>query len=193
LAVIASDAEVLTYDEQLLKLPDIKKRVESMRDMIISTSQGLRRLSLNLRPPVLDNLGLVPALRWLVDGLKGEAKINAQLKITGKNPELTSKRAVNIFRIVQESLNNVRQHSEATHVSLKLVFNDNNIMLTIQDNGKGFLLPKSHELTKQGKLGLIGMKQRAQFMNGTISFQSKVGTGTKIHFVCPANDYGATE
>ena len=180
LAVIATDAQLLTCAEQVSNLPIIKKKAESIRDMIISVSHDLRRLSLDLRPTVLDDLGLVPALRWLVDGFQRKSGISAQIETIGENKQLSKKYTVNIFRIVQEALTNVQKHSEATDVFIKLQFTDKSIKLTIQDNGKGFVLPENAELTAQAKLGLIGMQQRAQFLNGSTILQSQIGKGTIV-------------
>jgi two-component system sensor histidine kinase DegS len=141
----------------------------------------LRRLSLDLRPTVLDDLGLVPAIRWLVDGFKQETGINTRLEITGDNSQLSKKYTVNLFRIVQEALSNVRQHSGARNVEITLQFADKMLTLQIQDDGSGFVLPSTNaELTSRGKLGLIGMQQRARLLNGLISYQSEIGKGTTI-------------
>jgi two-component system, NarL family, sensor histidine kinase DegS len=181
LAVIATDAQLLSGDKQLYKLPDIQKRAESIRDMIISVSHDLRRLSLNLRPTVLDDLGLVPAIRWLIDGFKQETGIDTHLEITGENVQLSKKCTVNVFRIVQEALSNVRQHSGARSVEISLQFTNEMLAIQVQDDGSGFLLPGTNaELTSKGKLGLIGMQQRARLLNGLISYQSEIGKGTTI-------------
>jgi signal transduction histidine kinase len=180
LAVIATDAQLLTCTDQVKNLPVVKNKAESIRDMIISVSHDLRRLSLDLRPTVLDDLGLVPALRWLVDGFQQKSGIYAQIEAIGENTHLSKKYTVNIFRIVQEALSNIQKHSEATNVFVKLQFIDKSIKLTIQDNGKGFVLPKNAELTAQAKLGLLGMQQRAQFLNGSMILQSQIGKGTIV-------------
>jgi signal transduction histidine kinase len=181
LAVIATDAQLLSGDRQLDELPDMQRRAVSIRDMIISVSNDLRRLSLDLRPTVLDDLGLVPAIRWLVDGFKQETGINTRLEITGDNSQLSKKYTVNLFRIVQEALSNVRQHSGARNVEITLQFADKMLTLQIQDDGSGFVLPSTNaELTSRGKLGLIGMQQRARLLNGLISYQSEIGKGTTI-------------
>jgi signal transduction histidine kinase len=181
LAVIATDAQLLSGDKRLDHLPDFQKRAISIRDMIISVSHDLRRLSLDLRPTVLDDLGLVPAIRWLVDGFKQETGIETHLEISGETVNLSKKCTVNVFRIVQEALSNVRQHSGACNVEISLRFTNEMLAINLHDDGSGFVLPGTNaELTSKGKLGLIGMQQRARLLNGLITYSSEIGKGTTI-------------
>ncbi|MBN1189198.1 MAG: sensor histidine kinase [Dehalococcoidales bacterium] len=181
LTALAINANLLMNNKHLHDLPDIRNEIQSQREMVISVSQDLRRLSLDLRPTVLDDLGLVPAIYWLIDKFKQETGISAQIKISGDNPRVSKKYSVNIFRIVQEALNNVKRHSEATSVVVTLQFTDKKIILTIADNGKGFIIPKtSNELTNKAKLGIIGMRQRAQFLDAALIIKSEIGKGTTV-------------
>jgi two-component system, NarL family, sensor histidine kinase DegS len=183
LAGVASLAQMLARDKSLDISPALKERSESIRDTIISISQDLRRLSIDLRPTVLDDLGLIPALYWLVDRFKQESGIDAQMEIIGETRELTKKITVLIFRIVQEALTNARKHSKAKNVRVTLQFMDKKIKAVVQDDGKGFSVPavfKQYELLDRGKLGLIGMHQRTQVLNGTFVIKSESGKGTMI-------------
>ncbi len=181
LAGVATIAQLLAQDKNLTEFPLLKQRAESVRDIIISISQDLRRLSIGLRPTVVDDLGLVPAIYWLVDGFKQESGISAQVEIIGEDRELTKKITVLIFRIVQEALNNAKRHSKAAAVKVTLLFTDKYIRATIRDNGEGFFVPRDYEaLMTQGKLGLIGMLQRTQALNGTFNIHSEPGKGTSI-------------
>jgi two-component system, NarL family, sensor histidine kinase DegS len=183
LAGVASLAQMLARDKSLENSPALKERSESIRDTIISISHDLRRLSVDLRPTVLDDLGLIPALYWLVDRFKQESGIAAQMEIIGESRELTKKITVLIFRIVQEALNNARKHSQAKNVRVTLQFRDKTIKAVVQDDGKGFSVQdvfKHYELLDRGKLGLIGMHQRTQVLNGTFAIKSEPGKGTLI-------------
>jgi two-component system, NarL family, sensor histidine kinase DegS len=183
LAGVASLTQMLARDKNLEKLPPLKERAESIKDTIISISQDLRRLSVDLRPTVLDDLGLIPALFWLVDRFKQESGINAQMEIIGEECELTKKITVLIFRIVQEALTNAKKHSEAKNVRVTLQFMDTKIRAVIQDDGKGFSVQQvfnRYVLLDKGKLGLIGMQQRTQVLNGTFNIKSEPGRGTLI-------------
>jgi signal transduction histidine kinase len=181
LAVIASTTQLLATNQHFEDAPAIKQRVESIRDMIISVSQDLRRLSIDLRPTVLDDLGLIPSLRWLVDTFQQDSGIEAAIKITGEQKPLTKKITIQLFRIVQEALNNARKHSQATRIEVNIQFTLKTIRATIQDNGKGFRVPKAYDdLMSQGKLGLIGMQQRTQVLNGSLTINSEAGKGTLV-------------
>ncbi len=178
---LAIHARLLTADHNLDNLPDIKKGIEFISDTIISVGQDLRRVTLNLRPAILDDMGLVPALRWLTNDFKEETGINSHIEVLGESNQLSTKYIVNIFRIVQEALNNVKKHSSATEVTVSIKFSDEIIKVVIQDNGKGFPLPvSSSDLTAKGKLGLVGMQQRSQLLNGNIDFLSEPGKGTTV-------------
>lgn len=181
LAVTASTTQLLAEDKLLENQPELKQRVENVRDMIISISVDLRRLSVDLRPTVLDDLGLVPALRWLADEFQRITGINTQIEITGAQQELSKKITVLVFRIVQEALSNARKHAGASSIRVRLEFKEATIKVTIQDNGKGFKVPDHFDrLMYSGKLGLMGMQQRTQVLNGIFSIHSEIGKGTTI-------------
>jgi signal transduction histidine kinase len=180
LAVAASSIQMILSDRKMEKVPDLKNKIELVRDMTISISEDLRRLSIDLRPTVLDDLGFIPSLRWLIDRLNEDKHIKASLSIIG-NPQVVSKKVtVLIFRIVQEALSNTRKHSEAENAKVTLEFTGRTVKTTIKDDGKGFTLPKYNQLIAQGKLGLIGMKQRAQALNGKVDIYSLPGAGTTV-------------
>jgi len=181
LAVAASSTQMLVGHPQVGNLPDLKQKLENIRDMIVGISPDLRRSSIDLRPTVLDDLGLVPALRWLVDGLRENTGIQAQITISGEPRELSKKVTVLVFRIVQEALNNAGHHARADRVEVELQFWPQKINIKIQDNGRGFVVPGHFDkLMYQGKLGLIGMQQRTRVLNGTFIIQSEIGKGTRI-------------
>jgi two-component system, NarL family, sensor histidine kinase DegS len=181
LTAIAINARLLTCNEY--KLPELKDKIAALGDKVISVSEDLRRMTLDLRPTVLDDLGLLSAIRWLVNVFQEESGINTCLEIEGEDNRITAKHSINIFRIIQEALNNIKQHSKATKVNIKVQIAENRIMVSIQDNGQGFSPPvRNGELTARGKLGLIGMQQRVQFLNGTFHLQSEIDKGTRIYF-----------
>jgi signal transduction histidine kinase len=180
LLVIATRAEELGSRENVKSEPESQQRAEWIRDATLSVSQELRRLSLDLRPAVLDNLGLVPAIRWLIREL-AQDNINGRLEITGEPRTLSPEIDINIFRIVQEALNNIRRHSRATEALVSLEFEPEALKLTIRDNGTGFSPPiNTGELTSLGKLGLTGIQQRVRSLNGTYNLETTQGKGTEI-------------
>ena len=179
LLVIATRAQSLSTSETFSDSPQSKEQIQWIKDTAISISDEMRRLSLDLRPSVLDNLGLMSALRWLINNLNQEG-IKAHMVLKGEARKLSSEVDINIFRIMQEALNNVRRHSNATEVYVNIEFKVNNIMIEIRDNGKGFSSPTTTELVAMGKLGLLGMQQRIYSLNGSFNLESEIGKGTNL-------------
>ena len=149
--------------------------------------QGVRRFDRDLRPPILDDLGLLSALRWLVDELKGQSGIAADITVSGNERRLSAEAELIVFRIVQEALRNVEKHAEASKLKVKVEFDQGKMKLSISDNGKGFDLGESlAELPRAGKLGLAGMEERVRLLGGTLKIQSKLGKGTTVEIEIPA-------
>ena len=179
LLVLATHAESLSNHENVKTITKSKSEALWIRDTAISVSNELRRLSLDLRPGILDNLGLIPALRWLANNLSVDG-ISTRFEITGIERRFPPEVEIHLFRIVQEALNNIRRHSNATAVLIKFEFTPN-VRIKIQDNGIGGSLSKTPgEYATSGKLGLAGMQQRAQFINANFSMDSENGKGTQI-------------
>lgn len=166
--------------------PDWAARLEGLRSLATQALQSVRRLSRDLRPPVLDDLGLVPAIRGLVTALEQEEGIEARLEVSGPPRRLESEVELTVFRIAQEALNNVRRHAGASSVAVKLAFLPKCIRMRVRDNGKGFQVPGSiAELAGSGKLGLIGMHERARILGGVLRIESQVGQGTEVLLEVP--------
>jgi len=177
LAVTASYAHSLSLSDSSVKKTDLQQITTSLFGAV----ENLRRLTSNLRPSILDNLGLLPALRWLIDCLKQDTGIETDIFIIGEPRRLNTDYEDNIFRIVQEALNNVRKHSGATKVSLTETFSPESLQITVHDNGKGFVLPKKlGRYSLESKIGLIGMQQRARFIGSHVSIITRPGAGTTI-------------
>jgi PAS domain S-box-containing protein len=142
---------------------------------------SVRIFSRDLRPPMIDDLGLVPALEWLVEHLNSESRMGIEMKINGAGRRLAPEAELSIFRIVQEALSNVRRHAEATSVNVKLEFGEPGIAVAVEDNGKGFDVPDLvGGFSRQGKLGLAGMEERARLLGAELGIESRPGAGTVI-------------
>jgi two-component system sensor histidine kinase DegS len=180
LLVIANRAHGLISNNKA-DIEDIKKQIDWMHKMIIHVSDDVRRISLGLWPSVLDNLGLVPALRWLIDELNQQGNPDTELQVVGEIKKLPAEIELIIFRIVQEGLNNVRRHSSATKAIVEIRFLEDSLSLLISDNGSGFYVPlKVGNFAEKGKLGIIGMHQKCKLVGGDFNIYSKPGSGTKI-------------
>jgi signal transduction histidine kinase len=124
LLVIANRAHGLVSSDNKSDITDIKKQIDWMHKMIIHVSDDVRRISLGLWPSVLDNLGLVPALRWLIDELNQQGNPDTELKVSGEIKKLPAEMELIVFRIVQEGLNNTRRHSSATKATVEIEFSE---------------------------------------------------------------------
>lgn len=181
LVVMANSIQTVVMDEESKVGPQTRTQLERIQYLALQTTEELRRLCLDLRPSILDNLGLVPAVRWLVDWFDEEASPRGRLVVTGEERKLSSEVEVLIFRFVQEALSNARQHAEATQVVVSLDFRAEAIKATAQDNGKGFRVPENiGGFATKGKLGLIGMQERARLVNGDFHIASWPGQGTTV-------------
>jgi len=173
-----------------LKLSDsLKQKLEGLRCQTVEALESLRCIAQDLRPRILDDLGLIAALEWMTDDLIKNHGIEAQVEVLGAQRSLPSEVQLLLFRIAQEALNNVRRHAEASMALVIVEFADDKTILTITDNGNGFQLPERiGDLTSIGKLGLAGMQERAQLINGKLRLKSEPGKGTTITVEVPTQD-----
>jgi two-component system sensor histidine kinase DegS len=181
LLVIANRAQSMVSENDSKNGHKRKAQAEWIRDAVLDLSEDVRRLSLDLRPAILDNIGLLPAIKWLVNRLNVENYMKTKLVVEGEVRKLPPESDVIIFRIIQEALNNIRRHSKATKSLVTVEFSKEQVKITVEDNGVGFHLPKTvGRLAIERKLGIISMKQRASFLHGTLNIISETGKGTKI-------------
>ena len=167
----------------------ISEKLEDLRVKATEALENLHRYAQDLRPRILDDLGLIPALEWMTEELTKQHKIDARAEIVGIEPALSPEVQLLLFRIAQEALNNVRRHAEASVVVVKLEFAGGKVRMTISDNGKGVQLPnRAEELASTGKLGIIGMHERARLAGGTLSIQSELGKGTQVIAEIPLSE-----
>ena len=181
LVVIANNSEALiTHEHEDVSL-EAKVHAEKIRDMALHAADDVRRISHDLRPSILDIMGLTASLRWLTEHLAKESGITIDVIVNGEERRLNPKAELIIFRIGQEALNNVVRHSKASQATITLNFAPERIRITIWDNGKGFLPPRRiDDLAIQGKLGLKGMQERANLLDAILNIQSEPAKGTTI-------------
>jgi two-component system, NarL family, sensor histidine kinase DegS len=164
-----------------LALGKSRLSVQEIREKIRKILKELRRFGQELRPSILDDLGLIPAVKWLASDLSINYSMNVTTEITGRQRQFKSDTELLLFRIIQEALTNVRKHSKATEATIRIDYFEQNARIEISDNGHGFDIPyKSGELTKRGKLGLTGIEERVQLLGGTLNIVSHPGDGTSI-------------
>lgn len=186
LASLSRGLDSLSTGEKKLTKPVIE-RLEKLHEMADSALNGVRRFSQDLRPSILDDLGLVPALEWLITDLEKGYGMATKVDITGSPRQLTPETKLTVFRIAQEVLSNIRRHSQASAVEMSLDFSADALTLIINDNGEGFNVPdRTSDLALSGKLGIIGMRERARLIGGTLIVQSERGAGTTVTLRIPS-------
>jgi PAS domain S-box-containing protein len=179
LVVVSRNLDDLASGNTKLSIQDIKKQVRSIL-------QGVRHFSQQLRPSILDDLGLLPAVKWLASDLIKNYNIIADVEVVGNQRKLPPEADLMLFRIIQEALTNVRKHSEANRVCVRVEFADHNTKVIVSDNGKGFEMPaRVDDLARTGKLGLTGMQERTQLLGGTLTIDSKLGKGATVTVEVP--------
>lgn len=163
------------------ELPEVVVgELEQVHSIADEVYKNLQRYARDLRPSIIDQMGLVASLNWLVEELSKELGIKAEVKASAL-PSLPSEKELVMFRIAQEALNNVRRHADASEVSITVELDAGNIRMTITDNGKGFSLSKlTGDLVREGKLGVLGMEERARLIGGNLEIKSEPGKGTTI-------------
>jgi len=160
--------------------------LEKLREQIDSILEGVRRFSQDLRPSILDDLGLLPALEWLASDLTDHFAISIGMAVLGSERRFSPEVELLLFRIAQEALRNVWRHSGASRAWITVDFSDDKTVLTIRDNGKGFELPKRvSDLAGTGKLGLAGVEERAKLLGGSLTVDSELGKGTTVTVEVP--------
>lgn len=163
----------------------IESRLKEMVELLDAAVKTIRKISSELRPGILDDMGLVAALEWQALEFQKRFQIPIEFKGPDHPREIDASIATGLFRLFQESLTNIARHSGATLVSATLEATGNEISLTIKDNGKGF-----DTEAQRGKrtLGLLGMRERALMMNGKLSIESTPGRGATVKIYVPSSE-----
>jgi PAS domain S-box-containing protein len=167
--------------------------LEEVREKIDESLVRIRRFIQYLRPPILEYLGLVPALRELVEQMQREAGIRIAIESTRDRYPLNAEQQLLVYRIVQEALRNVLKHSRGESCAVRLGTEGRFIRIAIEDNGVGFPARDTNDLVSSGKLGLMGMQERAHLLGGTIDIRSSMGGGTTVTLSIPEPGCGGEE
>jgi signal transduction histidine kinase len=164
--------------------PPARARVAQVRALLEQVEAQLRRLSHELRPTVLDDLGLIPALEFLAEGMSKRAGV--AVVVTGSTGgRLPSQVEIVLYRAVQEGLTNVAKHAQARRVTVHLERHAEEIVCSIRDNGRGFDTSDRPGLTDRQGLGLIGIRERVAALGGTLLIASSPGEGTTLEVAIP--------
>lgn len=175
--------DVATLQDDIpLELAPLRRTTEGMNQLIDSTVAAVRRIAADLRPVMLDDLGLASAVEWLASEFTRRHGIEVKLAISDDDMDFDHATATAIYRLVQEALTNVARHAQASAVSVTLVHDAAENVIIISDNGRG-ICPEDEG--KAGSFGLLGMKERTHLLGGKMIIASKPSEGTTIRIVIP--------
>lgn len=166
-------------------LETMKERIAQTQRLVANSVSAVHRFARELRPAVLDDLGLVPALRGYCEGLSTRRKFRIQLTTSGRIERLDSPRRTALYRVAQEALTNVSRHAMATKVRVTLSEKGPLIRMEVKDNGKSFAVAQTLSRQNPNRLGLIGMKERIEMVGGAFSITSLPGQGTSVRAEVP--------
>jgi signal transduction histidine kinase len=167
---------------QIRGTPALQRKIKSMTGQIDATIQAVRRIATELRPGVLDNLGLAAAIEWQATEFQTRTGIRCAMTIDVTESIWEQNFSTACFRIFQETLTNIIRHAQATRVEVRLAQEDPQLILTVKDNGRGIT---EKEVLQAQSIGLIGMKERATQLGGEISFCGQPGLGTTVTLRVP--------
>lgn len=170
------DKVISTASDQF-QLSPLRKRIEEMSRLMDTTINVVRRIASELRPSVLDDLGLGEALEWQAQQFQERTGINCKCDSSLQDFDLTEDQATAVFRIFQEALTNILRHAQATHVRYVMQEDGEEFRLTIADNGRGIT---NEEKSGRRSLGLLGMRERAYLIGGTVEISASKGKGTVV-------------
>ncbi|MEN2984816.1 MAG: sensor histidine kinase [Dictyoglomaceae bacterium] len=158
--------------------------IEDSINLIDKTIEQVRNLSLNLRPSLLDDLGLISSLKWYIEREKRRNNLNIEYVFDFEQEKINKDLSINIFRIVQEGLTNIIKHAQARNIFLEIKEEGEKILIIIKDDGIGFDVENIWEKVREGRaLGILGIKERVELFNGNMEIKSKKGEGTEIKII----------
>jgi PAS domain S-box-containing protein len=163
----------------------IRGKMKSMIADVDLTIEKVRQISSDLRPSVLDDLGLIPAMEWLLAQFRKRTRIRTEFNCIDENLTLSTDASAAVFRVLQEALTNVIRHAKATKVTVNLEYLRNAVLISILDNGRGMTKGKEADLKS---LGIVGMKERVARLGGQFEIFSEPGKGTRIDIIIPLEE-----
>lgn len=165
-----------------------RKDLEEVRQIAQSTLDSVRSMSQVLHPAVLEDGGLESALEWLISTTRQRTGLEIRYEKSGDPWPVDADRGIHIYRVLQEALNNVSRHSGVQDVAVRLVFSPETLALDVEDRGRGF----SDGVTGRG-IGLVGMRERAELLGGTVEFRTPPGGGAEVRLRVPREGLGPPE
>ncbi len=162
--------------EEALADHPARAALAELREQVVTALQDVRRLAVELRPAVLDDFGLVPALERLTDGFAEQPDVRVDFHSALGDQRLSSEVETTLYRVVQEALTNIVKHAHAHNVSVSIAQRGSAVAAVIEDDGAGF----DQRVVREEGVGLLGMRERLSFVDGRLEIESRPGAGTTI-------------
>ena len=179
----------ISREKQSGNFASIDRRLEDSFSILDQLLKQVHDLTLELRPSMLDDLGLIPTLRWFLNSFEQRTNIKVRLTVADEDERFNKEIESNLYRIIQEAMNNISKHSQASLSTVQLSRKNSTVHVLIGDNGQGFDPVKVSSYTaKQQRIGLIGMRERAKFLRGNLNIETYPGKGTKVFINIPLGD-----
>ncbi len=165
---------------------ELQERLQQTRLLATSTLEELRQVIFDLRPAMLDDLGLIPAIRWYVRSHLKTAGVDIAFEVPEESVRLPHYLETTLFRITQEAVNNILRHAGANHMTFRLWLEEEEIHLEVEDDGHGFNVGQTaSQALNQKQLGLLGIQERAALVGGQVVIESNPGQGTRVWVIVP--------
>ena len=175
------------YNDPSMTSPELREKLAASSSLLFQTITAVRNLAYDLRLPGLDEMGLVKALEIYCEEASENGKVKVDFQSAGMSViDLDVNMEIHIYRLIQEGLNNIRKHADADHATILLLGSSPNIILRIEDNGRGFDV-KAQELLSAAtkRMGIRSMQERVNLLQGQMTIQSQPMKGTKIFIKIP--------
>jgi len=170
---------------------DMRQRLSQVKRQAVETLEDVKRIVLDLRPRLLDDYGLLPAIQWYVEERLGQAGVRATVEVQGSETRLPPPVETGLFRVVQEAVNNIARHAQASQAWVRITWKPEWLIIEVEDNGQGFDVQEAMSDTKSGRgLGLLGMEERVTLVGGTLTINSAPQAGTRIVIQVPLSGDG---
>jgi len=175
-------------NESTIHNKSVRKKIASTQQLVEKSMRTIHRFARELRPAVLDDVGLIPALQSYIKDFVRRTRIPIRLKITDPariRGQLGSVQRTAFYRVAQEALSNVVKHAKASLVRMSLYRNNGTVRMEIKDNGKSFSVERMMRMKRRRRLGLLGMRERMEMIGGSFTLESRPGQGTTVRAQAP--------
>ncbi len=178
----------LAHLQKLTPNKELEQMVQELKNLTVSTMEDIHNLSLDLRPSMLDDLGLIPAIRQYGNQFQKRSGMEVCLNLPRLIPRQSGEVEITVFRVIQEALTNTAKHAKASKITIIIETTGNLLQVKVEDDGLGFDIKEA--LDKQGKksVGLFGIRERVELLNGSFSIKSSPGDGTTLEFTIPLTE-----